>query len=873
MFGACKQRSMNCLSYCAALALVLVASHRSPAVTEESPRPDSCSAGSLPEDCAGRSLEYLRRTMDRYHAEKFWVYEDADAAGNHFVVWPSYVPEGQATNCPVVIHGDTRDASPGCSLSCGGDAVESSHVEWRRYNAPGDGEATFSLDAGFDSILSIHRGCPGPGQEKLKCSSTSQITLSMTMGESYLIRIAGVGAAAGPYTLTIDGPEAPGAPPILNCDVSVEFDAFTTHIYDQDPPCPIHAGATAIEFRFNYTHEADWGSLGMNNGVFDVIGLGGTLTPNHGYDECAGVNLTGVTALKFHARGEKGGEKVTFLVGGVGWRDNEQDPTVPFPDSTKNKIDTELGTVWTPYEISLKGANLSHVIRGFGWATRAQDDPDFDKPESDDAVIFYVDDIYFEFDENTTGERLAGTPRFLQSFTTIYLPRVYDPVLGDFDHRFRAVAFIYDDALALLAFLAEGTPDGFRRARLIGDAFVYAATHDRKFCDGRLRSAYSAGDLTLPPGWIPNGVGGEVRLPGFWNTQCQEFQQLFHDNISTGNTAWAMTALLALYRETCEQEACDNRFLLAARGLGEFIRRFRDDSCEDETGQKVGGFTGGIKNIEAPVPDLEPFSSAEHNIDVAAAFMMMYEITGEQSWLEDAEHARRFVRSLWGGDEFECLYTGRGQDCGLDTAYVHLALDVQAWAALGIPSTFKTFPEVLQCALRHHLTKADGFEGFDFNTDRDGVWFEGTAHMATAFASVGQMCLAQRFRRELCRAQDELPSRGALPPLFRDPIGLVAGSHDGITTGFDFEIFQRLHLGATAWNVFAQLGWNPYWQFRSVGPDADGDGDVDLDDFVGWEACFTGPTGSSLDKVCEVFDIDENATVDLADFAEFQCSR
>lgn len=31
-----------------------------------------------------------------------------------------------------------------------------------------------------------------------------------------------------------------------------------------------------------------------------------------------------------------------------------------------------------------------------------------------------------------------------------------------------------------------------------------------------------------------------------------------------------------------------------------------------------------------------------------------------------------------------------------------------------------------------------------------------------------------------------------------------------------------------------QLGWNPYWQVRRVGPGADGADDVNLDDFSGW---------------------------------------
>lgn len=52
---------------------------------------------------------------------------------------------------------------------------------------------------------------------------------------------------------------------------------------------------------------------------------------------------------------------------------------------------------------------------------------------------------------------------------------------------------------------------------MIGDAFVWASRHDRTFTDGRLRSAYQAGDVDLPPGWLPHDRPGTARVPGFYN--------------------------------------------------------------------------------------------------------------------------------------------------------------------------------------------------------------------------------------------------------------------------------------------------------------------------------------------------------------------
>ncbi len=58
-----------------------------------------------------------------------------------------------------------------------------------------------------------------------------------------------------------------------------------------------------------------------------------------------------------------------------------------------------------------------------------------------------------------------------------------------------------------------------------------------------------------------------------------------------------------------------------------------------------------------------------------------------------------------------------------------------------------------------------------------------------------------------------------MPP-FGNGRGIAAASHDHLSTGFDdFEYYRRLHVGATAWNLFAQLGYNPYYQSFFLSPD------------------------------------------------------
>jgi len=52
--------------------------------------------------------------------------------------------------------------------------------------------------------------------------------------------------------------------------------------------------------------------------------------------------------------------------------------------------------------------------------------------------------------------------------------------------------------------------------------------------------------------------------------------------------------------------------------------------------------------------------------------------------------------------------------------------------------------------------------------------------------------------------------------------------------------------------------------------DFDEDADVDLDDFAAFEGCLTGPAQSGLDSGCEVFDGNLDQDIDQTDFAAFQ---
>ena len=112
---------------------------------------------------------------------------------------------------------------------------------------------------------------------------------------------------------------------------------------------------------------------------------------NWGNDPDGGYDLTGADRLTFYARSDIQGAPVKFLIGGIGYRNGTScsRPLESYPDSVCPKIEEEkiLNTTWTKYVIDLNQypRDLSNVVGGFGWV-------------ADRSVIFYLDDIVYEFD-------------------------------------------------------------------------------------------------------------------------------------------------------------------------------------------------------------------------------------------------------------------------------------------------------------------------------------------------------------------------------------------------------------------------------------------------------------------------------------------
>ena len=99
-------------------------------------------------------------------------------------------------------------------------------------------------------------------------------------------------------------------------------------------------------------------------------------------DKPGGANLSKAATLVFWARGEKGGEKASFFMGGIG-KDK------PFHDTANRKLENVvLKKSWTRYRIPLDGEDLSQIKTGFGFNFGGQGRP----------FAFYLDDIEYVAD-------------------------------------------------------------------------------------------------------------------------------------------------------------------------------------------------------------------------------------------------------------------------------------------------------------------------------------------------------------------------------------------------------------------------------------------------------------------------------------------
>jgi len=353
----------------------------------------------------------------------------------------------------------------------------------------------------------------------------------------------------------------------------------------------------------------------------------------------------------------------------------------------------------------------------------------------------------------------AHQPQFLASYPELTLSQL------------KEVAFLYDNAVAAIALAACGES---AKARSIGDAVLWALDHDRYWHDGRLRNGYPAGPMTDAP----------VKLPGWWdNGQKKWVEDQYQVGSDTGNLAWAMLALAALYRDSS-----DARYLAGAERIGAWLQSAFDR-------RSPAGFDGGTFG-DGAAPARNRWKSTEHNVDLAAAYAQLAEITGDRRWTLLSLRARRFVNAMWDRN-CSCFAAGTGEDGKSPNQF--MVLDAQIWPLLALPGMGAHHPGDFDAARRTLAAKG----GFAYSQGSDGVWTEGTAQAALLVALSGQDP-ARLFK---AIARNRAPGGG-----------YYASSAQQSGTGFMLQTdpaqprlyFRTPHLGALAWVALAQQRFNPF---------------------------------------------------------------
>ncbi|GHG26368.1 hypothetical protein ACFFSH_33405 [Streptomyces filamentosus] len=342
------------------------------------------------------------------------------------------------------------------------------------------------------------------------------------------------------------------------------------------------------------------------------------------------------------------------------------------------------------------------------------------------------------------------------------LPRSYTG--GWMETHHSTVAFTYDVALTVIAYCARGTDADLRRAGALAGTLLALQDGDPAG-DGRIRQSYASGKVT--------GADG---LPAV--AAADSF---------TGAQAWTGLALLHVHRATDGA-----RYRAGALRLADWIQ----DRTASATG--IPGHTGGLP---ASGPALT-WKSTEHNIDVAAFFGRLADVTGDRAWADRAAVATGFLDALWNEDG-PAFWTGTGTD-GATVNRSPVPEDPQSWSYLATGDA--RHAGSLDWALTHLAAEDGGFSGVSVSdADTSKVWFEGTAHLAAALrrrGGDGDREEADRFLATLRAAQAHAPNA--------DGYGIVAASSDGLRTGDGDTLYASLHTGTTAWFALAALGADPF---------------------------------------------------------------
>ena len=433
-------------------------------------------------------------------------------------------------------------------------------------------------------------------------------------------------------------------------------------------------------------------------------------------------------------------------------------------------------------------------------AARAQESLDEDSPCTDKPALTASVNKAYSFLNSMMDAYAQGTVlRLSQSYTD--------------QQGLESTGFVYDNSLVINAHLLRGQPEDIARAIVLGKALLHAQQVD-SIGDGRVRQAYFVNQ--------PDAQGVFV-LPALF--------PFFFLGSAVGDMAWSGIGLAQLFHRTGERQ-----FLDGAVKLGHWII----NNTFDVRG--AGGFNFGVDNNDAKLL----FKSTEHNIDCIALFTMLARLTGDGSWLAQAEHARTFVNAMFNASDEDFFFTGTTDD-GITINTSNIPEDVQTWSFLA--TLDETHAQSIDWAktnlattdtpqtINSRLTGNSRLSGVTFASQSlraltpsdqfsaapspNAVWFEGTAHLAAALLARrlparrdlpgfhGDVDTARMLLDNISASQETLAkSQTVGGKTIPDGEGVVAAS-SVLNTGFGFSYDPNRHIGATSWFVMAGQAGNP----------------------------------------------------------------
>jgi hypothetical protein len=359
-------------------------------------------------------------------------------------------------------------------------------------------------------------------------------------------------------------------------------------------------------------------------------------------------------------------------------------------------------------------------------------------------------------------QSLADAYRFLDMMMDLHAtgstPRLVQSFIGEES----TLAYTYDNALVIDALLAQGTPEAQSRAEVIGNGLLYVQANNPRH-DGGVYPAYAPKALLKPK-----------------DARAKERTS------DVGSMAWVGQALVHLYEKTAQ-----GAYLEGAEAIGSWVQAHAYDT------RGAGGYTGGLtrrgKRIE--------WKSTEHNIDLYALFTLLARATGDPVWSTRAAWARQFVEAMWEPLEGR-FYAGTTED-GVTPENEVQPEDVNSWSYLALEDP--AYAGSVSWDVSNLAVSLGGFSGVSFcRGERNGVWFEGTAHLADALElrnQSGDEAQAETYLADIENAQSNGPNN--------DGLGIIAASDELGTCEGEF-YFPSLHTGATSWYLLAAQRVDPY---------------------------------------------------------------